>query len=194
MDLPVIGEQPSERADAALNRTRILEAAKKLFGERGISCTTMDAIASEAGVGKGTLFRRFGDRATLALAVLDDSERELQDELLRGTPPLGPGAPPRERIVAFGEAMLDALELNSEILLEAERLGGLIDSAPRRVHRLHLRNLLAEADPDGDTDYLVDVLLGPLSPSIFIFERELAEMDLDRLKAGYADLVDRVLR
>ena len=65
-ELPVIGTDPPERADAARNRRRILAAAEKLFAENGVSCTSMDAIAAEAGVGKGTLFRRFGDRASLA--------------------------------------------------------------------------------------------------------------------------------
>jgi AcrR family transcriptional regulator len=54
----------------------------------------MDAVAAEAGVGKGTLFRRFGDRAGLAVALLDERERDLQAAVLSGPPPLGPGAPP----------------------------------------------------------------------------------------------------
>ena len=69
-DLPVVNNDPPERADAARNRRRILAAAEKLFAENGVSCTSMDAIAAEAGVGKGTLFRRFGDRASLARCLL----------------------------------------------------------------------------------------------------------------------------
>ena len=58
------------------------------------------------GVGKGTLFRRFGDRAGLARALLDESERRLQDGFLHGPPPLGPGAPPRARLKAFAGRVL----------------------------------------------------------------------------------------
>ena len=54
----------------------------------------MADVAREAGVAKGTVFHRFGDRQGLAQALVDDAERALQDELLRGPPPLGPGAPP----------------------------------------------------------------------------------------------------
>jgi AcrR family transcriptional regulator len=69
--LPVLGA-PSERADAAPNRQLILAAAEALFARDGVACTSMDAIAAEAGVGKGTLFRRFGDhRASLAFALRD---------------------------------------------------------------------------------------------------------------------------
>src|SRR6266480_4596393 len=96
--LPTVDE-PCERADAARNRRRILAAA--------------------AGVGKGTLFRRFGDRSGLVMALLDERTREFQDALIRGEPPLGPGAPPVERICAFGRGMLALLEQNGEMLLAA---------------------------------------------------------------------------
>src|SRR4051794_37445864 len=92
LELPVVDAEPPERADAARNRRRILAAAARLFAERGAACTSMEAIAAEAGVGKGTLFRRFGDRSNLALAVLSERERELQDAMLAGPAPLGPGA------------------------------------------------------------------------------------------------------
>src|SRR4051812_6067478 len=118
MELPVLGNQPRERADAARNRRRILAAAQRLFAERGVSCTSMDAIAAEAGVGKGTLFRRFGDRATLALAILDGGGRALQAGVLHGPPPLGPGAPACDRLIAFGHAVLDRLEAHVDLILD----------------------------------------------------------------------------
>jgi AcrR family transcriptional regulator len=195
MDLPVIGSQAPERADAARNRERILEAAGRLFAERGVSCTSMDDIAAAAGVGKGTIFRRFGDRSTLALALLDKDEQALQEGFLRGPAPLGPGAPPRERLIAFGEAMFDNLERNGEVLFDAETSGGgsYMRSAPRAVHWLHVRTLVHEARPACDPDFLADVLLAPLTPHVFAHQRRSREMSLDQLKAGYADLVTRLL-
>ena len=76
-----------ERADAARNRRRALEAARRLVAERGADAVTMDDVAAAAGVGKGTLYRRFGDRHGLLLALLDDEERALQEAILRGPPP-----------------------------------------------------------------------------------------------------------
>ncbi len=90
----------------------------------------MDEIAEAAGVGKGTLFRRFGSRAALARAVLSERERALQEEFIRGEPPLGPGAPPRERLVAFGEAVLDLLDAHAELLAAAEVGGARFASPP----------------------------------------------------------------
>ncbi|MDQ1741451.1 MAG: hypothetical protein QOE53_3103, partial [Pseudonocardiales bacterium] len=101
------GETPRERADAARNRLRILEAATELVGERGIEHVSMDDVARAACVGTGTLYRRFGDRAGLALALLDEHTREFQDALISGPPPLGPGVPAAERLRAFGEGYLD---------------------------------------------------------------------------------------
>src|SRR5215218_3236990 len=91
--LPMAGER-RERADATANRHRILCAAQRLLAEHGVEALTMQAVATEAGVGKGTVFHRFGDRDGLTGALIDEYMRAFQDDFLRGAPPLGPGAPP----------------------------------------------------------------------------------------------------
>lgn len=58
------------RADAQLNRDRILAAAAELFAERGLS-VPLEEIAGRAGVGVATLYRRFPTRADLAAAVFE---------------------------------------------------------------------------------------------------------------------------
>src|SRR4029453_16576653 len=80
-----------ERGDAARNRRRVLAAAEELFAARGAGEVTMEDIARAAGVGKGTLYRRFPDRASIAVALLDEHERALQEQLLPG-PPTGRAA------------------------------------------------------------------------------------------------------
>ena len=59
------------RADAARNRARILQAAQVVFAERGLD-VTLDDIAREAGLGVGTLYRRFADREALVEALFDE--------------------------------------------------------------------------------------------------------------------------
>lgn len=100
---------PKERADAARNRAAVLEAAARLFAEHGVAAVSMDQVAAAAGVGKGTIFRRFGDKSGLANALLDAREHALQEAILHGPPPLGPGADPPARLAAFAEAYLDYL-------------------------------------------------------------------------------------
>ena len=67
-------------------------------------------IAHAAKVGKGTLFRRFGDKSGLAAALLGSRESDLQHAILSGPPPLGPGAEPVKRLDAFLTAYADFLD------------------------------------------------------------------------------------
>ena len=67
---PDIGTRPLRR-DAERNRQRILEAAREVFAERGIAAT-LDDVAIRAGVGVGTVYRRFPDKEALLSAVFLD--------------------------------------------------------------------------------------------------------------------------
>jgi len=193
LELPQIEPAHVERADAARNRERILCAARRLFQERGAECVSMDDIAEAAGVGKGTLFRRFGSRASLARTLLDEQDRALQEGFIRGAPPLGPGAPPCERLIAFGEAWLDILAVHAELLVAAEVGGARFSSAPYAVHRLHVMLLLREADPDCDAEVLSELLLAALSAEWFIYMRNVRDAPLARMKAAWAELVRRTM-
>jgi AcrR family transcriptional regulator len=192
-ELPLVQSDPLERVDAARNRARILCAARRLFDERGAGCVSMDDVAEAAGVGKGTLFRRFGSRASLAAALLSERERDFQEGFIRGEPPLGPGAPPCERLIAFGEAMLDMLEAHSELLLAAETGPARFTHPAYTVHRLHVMLLLREADHECDAEILADALLAALGAELFLYLRHVREMDLRRLKAGWRELVERAV-
>lgn len=190
--LPVIGSEPVVRADAAANRRRILGAAERLFAEYGPDCVSMDQIAVAAGVGKGTLFRRFGDRASLAHALLDDRERRFQEDLIRGEPPLGPGAPPEERLEAFGHAMLDMVEDKGDLLRAAEKGARRLQSPVFGFYRAHVSSLLAAVDPALDREALPDLLLAGLSAELVLHLRRERGATADALRVGWSDLVGRV--
>src|SRR6267154_2367665 len=93
-------ERP-ERADAARNRRAILSATEELLTHHRPEQISMEQVAAAAGVGKGTVFHRFGNRMGLMLALMYERAHALHDAVTTGPPPLGPGAPPRERLVAF---------------------------------------------------------------------------------------------
>ena len=190
--LPVSGGERFERADAARNRLRILAAAARLIEEHGVEHVSMDAIAAAAGVGKGTLFRRFGDRSGLMHALLDERERELQEEIIRGAPPLGPGAPPVDRLVAFGRRLIGHIERGGDLLLAAER-GSRLVSPVYLFYRTHLIGLVRDAAPGADAEYLADVLLAPLGADLHLCLRRMRELSRERAADGYEDLVRRVL-
>lgn len=157
----------AERADAARNRVRILEAAERLFAEAGTRRVTMDEIARAAGVGRATLYRRYPDPGAIAVALLDEHERELQEQLIRGEPPLGPGAPPAERLAAFYAAMTDLLERHLHLVLGAETGHARYQTGAYGFWRLHIHSLLDDPDPDA----LTDILLAPLAPELYRYQR-----------------------
>jgi AcrR family transcriptional regulator len=192
--LPLAGTAP-RRADAARNRERVLAAARRLFDQRGVANVTMDEIARAAGVGKGTVFHRFGDRAGLIMALVDDEERALQDKILRGDPPLGPGAPPADRLVALVDALLDLLERYGDLLRdsEASRAGARYQAGAYAAWHRHAAMLIAEARPRDDAPVLAHLLLSPLAAEHFAHLTEDEGIDLERIRAALHDLVERVL-
>jgi AcrR family transcriptional regulator len=193
-ELPVIQEEPPLRADAARNRDKVLAAAEKLFREHGPSCVSMDAVAAEAGVGKGTLFRGFGDRAGLVFALLTEQERRLQEDVIRGPAPLGPGAPPDERLIAFGERLFEHYRRHGELVAAAESSVGVrYRSAPFAFYRTHVQMLVREAVPHADHEYLADCLMASLRADHVRYLREIRELPPERIAAGWADLVRRLL-
>ena len=181
-----------ERADAARNRRALLEAAERLLHKCGPEGLTMEAVACEAGVGKGTLFRRFGDRASLFHALIDDRERTFQEAFIRGPAPLGPGAPPRERLKAFGHAMLELIEDHGALLVESTPG----DRALRYSHpvyiayRIHIVALLAELIGGQRAPYLADLLLGALNPELVLHQRQTLGLSRDDLEQGWSQLVE----
>ncbi len=196
LDLPVVGGSDHERCDAARNRQRILSAARTLVARDGACSVSMDQIAAAAGVGKGTLFRRFGDRAGLLQALLSEQESAFQEALIRGAPPLGPGAPPAQRLLAFGPAYLAQMQGYAEHLLEMESsmaAGGLLRSAPYAMYRTHLTLLLRAANPALDAEYHADLLMGPLSAQSMLHQRDDRGMDLQRLGDGWQAVVHGLL-
>ena len=192
--LPVVGAQAPERADAARNRLKILEAAARLFADHGVENVSMDMVAEAAGVGKGTIFRRFGDRGSLARALLDERERRFQDEFIRGEPPLGPGAPPAERLRAFGHRMIELLEAHGDLILAAESNSPTARgrSPPYAVYRAHVSSLLTEIDPRLDVEYHAESLLAVVAAAQHHNLRRAREMSVERVQAGWDSVVAAV--
>ena len=65
------------RADAARNRARVLDAARTAFAEAGLD-VGVEEIARRAGVGKGTLYRRFPTKEALVRAIFEDILEEIE--------------------------------------------------------------------------------------------------------------------
>ena len=155
MDISSAHQPPTARASYAstpLGQFAVadLQAARRVLAERGAEGTSIDAIACEAGVGKGTVFRRFGDRSGLFQALSDEHLRSFQDAFIAGPPPLGPGAPPDERLVAFLDGLLDLYDDHLELTLALEKDRWRAPIEGYLTLSMHLENLLQQVSPKLD--------------------------------------------
>jgi AcrR family transcriptional regulator len=202
MDRPVIvGAPPAERADAARNRLQLLTTAREMLAEHGPDRLTMDALAERAGLGKGTVFRRFGTRAGIFRALLDDEEHVFQQQVLSGPPPLGPGAAPLDRLIAYGRARAGFILRRREIARAALDCSEPIPVGQRApMSQVHIRMLLAQLNLGGvDLDMLTVQLAAALDGPVLLYlsadELTDAVDELEqRIGQAWQGLVQRVCR
>ena len=194
------GAPHAERADAARNRRHLLATARRMLAEQGPGALTMDALAERACLGKGTVFRRFSTRAGIFQALLDDDERDFQGQVLGGPPPLGPGAPPLDRLIAYGCARIDFLIEHREIARAAldgrERVPA---GSQTPMSRAHMRFLLGEMNLGADLDVLATQLTAALDGPLLLYLSSAiltqgAPQVSERLGRGWEDLIQRVCR
>ncbi len=183
---------PVERGDAARNRQLLLDAARRLIAARGTDALTMDDLARTAGVGKGTVFRRFGSRAGLMMVLLDEDERASQQAFMFGPPPLGPAAPPLERLVAFGRMRIRFAHTHHALLSAAGRDPSARHNAPATVLRVHLRMLLESAGTTGDLDAQSDALLALLDADYVEYQLTAGGKSLDEIGDAWASLAGKL--
>ncbi|HET7477876.1 MAG TPA: helix-turn-helix domain-containing protein [Rubrobacteraceae bacterium] len=189
----------TERKDAARNRRKIVETARRLFSERGVTQVSMEEISRAAGVGKGTLYRRFPNKGLLCQALMDEPTREFQEETLRILGDARRG--PLEKLdlfldglVRFTDENLDLLYGGNEPLCGADRLAR-FEHPAFDWRRWTVLGLLRAAAREGDLnetldlEYLAAALLAPLDVDFFYFQRRVREMTTKRISAGLRSLV-----
>ncbi|MDQ3678807.1 MAG: TetR/AcrR family transcriptional regulator [Actinomycetota bacterium] len=185
----------SERRDALVNRQRVLAAAHRLLSAAGVEAVDIRNVARAAGVGVGTVYRRFGDKGGLVAALLDDRERVFQDLLLSGPVPLGPGAPPRERLIAFLHALAEMTNENLPLLraLQGSKPGTRFHVGAYRAWRLHATVLLQQAAPAIDAAWFAELLLAPLAADLYYHQRYELGVPPEQLRHNLDVAVDAVL-
>ena len=184
-----------ERADAAANRQLILTTAETLFAERGVENVTMADIAQAAGVGKGTLYRRFASKPELCLALMHEQMVAFQNKVLARFRELSAGdVPTLQRLNFFLDVLVYFTDNHLPLLCEVQR-AGLLSTArdsemPQIWQYMTIKGLLhsavqaGELSPDVDIEYTADALLAPLRVTLFRFQREGRGFSLERISAG----------
>jgi AcrR family transcriptional regulator len=197
--LPIAGEQARpERRDAAENRQQILAAAGALFATRGVADTSMDEIARAAGVGKGTLYRRYAHKGLLCEALLDSNTRRMQAGALDALRS-GPQSALEQlscflgHLVAFNEANAELLGAVADAAFGTRR-DAAYRSAPYQWQRLMVLGFLRRAVADGecaplDADYLADAILAPLAIDLYLYQRRVLDLTPERIIAGLQRLL-----
>jgi AcrR family transcriptional regulator len=154
----------------------------------------MEAVATAAGVGKGTVFRRFGSRAGLMLTLLNDSEAAFQARVLFGPPPLGPGAAPLDRLIAFGtERIAYVLEYGDLVLAAGHASRSRFDVPAAALWNRHVEMLLREGGFESPEPWLMaGSLNASLDPERLLHLVREHGVTSERLATSWRDLVTRV--
>lgn len=180
------------RADAARNRRLLLDTALKLFEQYGVADVTMSAIAKEANVGKGTLYRHFADKAELCHALLDEDMLEFQRLTLES---LRKEQDAHKSLIWFlSEAAIYVVN-HSVLLREVSNEGG-VDMIQHPAHlwwRQTIYGLLLRLKLDGDVSYMADVLYMMLDVQTIRMQRQLLNYDIERITAGLHMTAERLI-
>lgn len=181
-DVQFEGEERCERRDAAENRQRVLAAAKALFAAHGVANVHMAQIAEAAGVGKGTLYRRYANKAELCMALMHDQLIEHQTNFLARLHGMQEaGVPYLTRLQDFLDEVVTFTEQHVPLLYEVQYSGQIADleGDPPFFEWQHMTatGLLTaavragELPADTNIRMRVDLLLAPLTASYFRYLR-----------------------
>ncbi|SDQ04090.1 TetR/AcrR family transcriptional regulator [Quadrisphaera sp. DSM 44207] len=176
------------RADAARNREAVLAAAGRLFDAAADpDQVSMDDVAAAAGVGKGTLFRRFGSRTGLVLALFEQRTSQLYDTLTA----VDDRRAPAEQAMDLLTALLRFKNENQVVALAIDATDGnpYHNADYDRWHALLTRIVTGVRGPRS-ADFLAHALLAVIRSD---FVAHLGDWPERRLHDGLAALVHAVL-
>ena len=176
IDLGQTFQRPTEkieRRDAAENRQLLLATASQLFAQHGVDAVCMSEIAKEAGVGKGTLYRRFSSKGELCLALLDCELRQFQNEVIESfREQTQNGVSTIQRLNWFIEQAVNFTANHLPLMVEISQTGS--ENAVQDVNQPHfwmemtvkghLQQMQEMGDIPAETDlhYMTSALLAPL--------------------------------
>ncbi|MFD4320743.1 TetR/AcrR family transcriptional regulator [Streptomyces sp. NPDC058548] len=186
--------QRPERADALRNREAVLAAADALFATSSSpQSVSMDDIAAAAGVGKGTLFRRFGDRSGLIGALIASRLDPLQQAVQEAQD--AAGSSPRQRVLDLLDASL-RFKIENRNLMSAAEDAGL--SSPYQAghygwwHDI-LRTALGQVPGVHDPDFTAHALLAAIRADLVAHLIDDQKMTPEALRSSLAAHIDNVL-
>lgn len=196
---PEVSGRVRERRDAAVHREQILAAAARLFAQRGVNAVTMDEIARAAGVGKGTLYRRYAHKGFLCLAMMEACWRKFQQQTVDELACSADVLSSLERLDVFLRRLVDWIEDYIDwlgVIADAAReqpggvCRGVLFQWPHRV----VVDLLDQANSQGeaavqDPIYTADVLLAALAVDLYAYQRRVRGYTPEQIHRGLSRIV-----
>jgi AcrR family transcriptional regulator len=194
------GVTRAERRDAADSRRKILGAARRLFKDRGVDAVSMHEVGRVAGVGQGTLYRRFEHKGALCSALLAEQIEDFYEETWERVE--AEERPALARLAWFLDRLAGFNERNADLL------GAIRDATggERRVEmyrnpfygwlRATVVALLRRAEeggeirPDLDLECAADTLLAALNIDLYLYQRRELGMGRGRIVAALGALLD----
>jgi AcrR family transcriptional regulator len=144
-----VAEHPGERADSRRNRRLLIAAARATVAENGVNVSALD-IANAAGVGVGTLYRRFGTKEALIEFIILELIQELQDEATAALDDPDPWEGLAGFLIAHSESMgqcrglaeLAAMHPERKFALFGKQIRELLAAIERLTERAHTAGVL----------------------------------------------------
>jgi AcrR family transcriptional regulator len=192
-------------------RARVTDAAMREFGSRGFSSGSLNVIASEADIAKGSLFQYFEDKTDLFVTICEHVSSEVEGAVLSGVDPDGPLFENLRRLVQRWMAYFRAHPLERKIADATlhERDGdvrSVVRAVPNAHHDAGLRPLVraavarGELRPDVDERMVISLITvvlrhlnsAPFEPAgdVAIPFRELSDGEVDGFALAYIDALE----
>ncbi|WP_162462937.1 TetR/AcrR family transcriptional regulator [Paenibacillus psychroresistens] len=170
-----------ERKDSIEHRRIILQKAQLLFTEYGVDSVTMHQIAKSAGIGQGTLYRRYAHKGELCQDLMKESCDHLCDEILQYLDN-NQQQPAKERLTTLLEIFLNFIESHSHWLVSIQaptcegRQTLMYQSPLYSFMHNTISQLFNEVEPKvngavADGAFRADTLIASINPELYLFMR-----------------------
>jgi AcrR family transcriptional regulator len=184
---------------------RILEATRQLSAEIGLEAASMHAIAKRAGIGQGSLYRRFTDKGEICSVLLRDSSERFLIKMEQEVQQPGETLPALVRLQLSIERVVDFLEEHAELLnlIKSEFTGK--NQLTHFEHPFFQRliaivaNLLQQALDAGeivsvDSQFTATALISVLSPDLYLYQQKAHSYTKEQILDGIITLFIKGLR
>lgn len=200
--LQTMGAEAEPKDAKARTRARLLAAASELFQRRGYRHTSIDDVAREAGLGKGTVYLHFKSKQELLLHVVAEEKKKYVSQFL---PLLQENLPPAERFFRYMELSLTVLQRSPlmskllsgdrELLMALQDLDSGVDESIRKAQRDGIAALLRgvgawdQLSPEEQEDRVAALSAMVLASGQMMDERQRGGVDPKRFAQQLAKII-----